>query len=136
MVKIGMKWGYVPALLDPNKFAVPCYQWQLQGIWQIKQEKFVAYYVAEGKSQTEAARLAGYRFPENEGYRLFRQLRMIQLIRAARQKFYQMDLANVAITTLQQIMQDPNAPASARVSAARTALGLAGNLGPNKGDGS
>ena len=78
-----------------------------------KQSKFVDYYVAEGKTQTEAARLAGYRFPEYEGYRLVRQPRMIQLIRAARQKLYQTDLANVAVTTLHQVMQDPNAPATA-----------------------
>ena len=32
-------------------------------------------------------------------------------------------------------MQDPNAPAAARVSAARTALELAGDLGPNSGNG-
>ena len=37
-----------------------------------KQSKFVDYYVAEGKTQTEAARLAGYSFPEYERYRLVR----------------------------------------------------------------
>ena len=54
-----------------------------------KQSKFVDYFVAEGKTQTEAARLAGYSFPEYEGYRLVRQPRMIQVIQAARQKYYQ-----------------------------------------------
>ena len=49
-----------------------------------KQSKFVDYYVAEGKTQTEAARLAGYSFPDYEGYRLVRQPRMIQVIQAAR----------------------------------------------------
>ena len=96
-----------------------------------KQSKFVDYYVAEGKTQTEAARLAGYNFPEYEGYRLVRQPRMIQVIQAARQKYYQTNLANVAVSTLQQVMQDPNAPPVARVSASRTALELAGDLGPN-----
>ena len=48
---------------------------------------------------------------------------------------YQTNLANVAVSTLQQVMQDPNAPAAARVSAARTALELAGDLGPNSGNG-
>ena len=100
-----------------------------------KQSKFVDYYVAEGKTQTEAARLAGYSFPEYEGYRLVRQPRMIQVIHAARQKFYQTNLANVAVSTLHQVMQDPNAPAVARVSAARTALELAGDIGPNSGKG-
>ena len=37
-----------------------------------KQSKFVDYFVAEGKTQTEAGRLAGYSFPEYEGYRLVR----------------------------------------------------------------
>ena len=98
-----------------------------------KQSKFVDYYVAEGKTQTEAARLAGYSFPEYEGYRLVRQPRMIQVIQAARQKYYQTNLANVAVSTLHQVMEDRNAPAAARVSAARTALELAGDLGPNSG---
>ena len=100
-----------------------------------KQSKFVDYYVAEGKTQTEAARLAGYSFPEYEGYRLVRQPRMIQVIQAARQKYYQTNLANVAVSPLHQVMQDPNAPAAARVSAARTALELAGDLGPNSDNG-
>ena len=93
-----------------------------------KQSKFVDYFVAEGKTQTEAVRLAGYSFPEYEGYRLVRQPRMIQVIQAARQKYYQTNLANVAVSTLHQVMEDRNAPASARVSAARTALELAGDL--------
>ena len=80
--------------------------------------------------------MAGYSFPEYEGYRLVRQPRMIQVIHTARQKYYQTNLANVAVSTLQQVMQDPNAPAAARVSAARTALELAGDLGPNSGNGS
>ena len=101
-----------------------------------KQSKFVDYFVAEGKTQTEAARLAGYSFPEYEGYRLVRQPRMIQVIHAARQKYYQTNLANVAVSTLQQVMQDQNAPPAARVSAARTALELAGDLGPNSVNGS
>ena len=82
------------------------------------------YFVAEGKTQTEAARLEGYSFPEYEGYRLVRQPRMIQVIQAARQKYYQTNLANVAVSTLHQVMQDPNAPAAARVSAARILLAL------------
>ena len=100
-----------------------------------KQSKFVDYYVAEGKTQTEAAWLVGYSFPEYEEYRLVRQPRMIQVIHAARQKYYQTNLENVAVSTLQQVMQDPNASAAARVGAARTALELAGDLGPNSGNG-
>ena len=43
-------------------------------------------------------------------------------------------MANVAVSTLHQVMVDRNAPAAARVSAARTALELAGDLGPNSGN--
>ena len=101
-----------------------------------KQSKFVDYYVADGKTQTEAARLAGYSFPEYEGYRLVRQPRMIQVIQAAREKYYQTNLENVAVSTLQQVMQDTNASATARVSAAQTAPELEGDLGPNSVKGS
>ena len=61
---------------------------------------------------------------------------MIQVIQAARQKYYQTNLANVVVSTLHQVMKDRNAPAAARVSAALTALELAGDLGPNPGNGS
>ena len=50
-------------------------------------------------------------------------------MRQARQTLYQADLANVAGETIRQVMLDLDAPASARVSAARTALELAGDLG-------
>ena len=40
------------------------------------------------------------------------------------------------MSTLQQVMQDQNAPPAARVSAARTALDLVGDLGPNSVNGS
>ena len=43
-------------------------------------------------------------------------------------------MANVAVSTIHQVMEDRNAPAVARVSAARTALELAGDLGPNSGN--
>ena len=61
---------------------------------------------------------------------------MIQVIQAARQKYYQTNLANVAVSTIQKVMQDTNAPAAARVSAARTALELGEDLGPNSVNGS
>lgn len=65
-----------------------------------KQSKFLDYFVSEDKTQTEAARLAGYRLPQYEGYRLVWQPRIIQLIQASRQRLYQTNLANVAIFTL------------------------------------
>jgi hypothetical protein len=44
---------------------------------------------------------------------------------------YQTDLASLAAHTLKNVMKDVDAPASAKVSAARTALELAGDLGKN-----
>ena len=96
-----------------------------------QQKNFVTYLVAENKRPTEAARLAGYSYPAQAAYELSRNPSVILLIRQARQTVYQTDLANLAADTLRGVMIDPDAPASARVSAARTALELAGDL--NKG---
>lgn len=44
------------------------------------------------------------------------------------------DLANIATGTLREVMTDKQAPASARVQAARTVLEMAGELGRGKSD--
>jgi hypothetical protein len=44
------------------------------------------------------------------------------------------DLANIATGTLREVMTDKQAPASARVQAARTVLEVAGELGRGKSD--
>ncbi len=44
------------------------------------------------------------------------------------------DLANIATGTLRDVIEDKEAPASARVQAARTVLELAGELGRGKSD--
>lgn len=94
-----------------------------------RQRDFVTYLVKENKNATEAARLAGYAHPKQSAYDLTRNPAIIALMRQARQTLYQSDLANVAGETIRQVMLDIDAPASARVSAARTALELAGDLG-------
>lgn len=94
-----------------------------------QQKSFVNYLVAENKNPTEAARMAGYAFPKQAAYDLTRNPSVMALIRQSRQTIYQTDLANLAADTLRHVMVDPDAPASARVSAARTALELAGDLG-------
>ena len=99
-----------------------------------QQKGFVSYLVAENKKPTEAARLAGYAYPKQAAYELTRNPSVMLLIRQARQTLYQTDLANLAADTLRVVMVDPDAPASAKVSAARTALELAGDLNKN-GDG-
>ena len=101
-----------------------------------RQRDFVQYLVRENKNATESARLAGYAHPKQSAYDLTRTPAIIALMRQARQTLYQADLANVAGDTLRSVMLDLDAPASARVSAARTALELAGDLGKNAEAGS
>ena len=96
-----------------------------------QQKHLVSYLVAENKKPTESARPAGYAFPKQAAYELTKNPAVNMLIRQQRQTIYQTDLANLAADTLRVVMVDPDAPASARVSAARTALELAGDL--NKG---
>jgi len=96
-----------------------------------QQKEFVQYLVRENKNPTEAARLAGYLHPKQSAYDLTRNPSIIMLIRQARQTIYQTDLASLAADTLKVVMLDPDAPASAKVSAARTSLELAGDLTKN-----
>jgi hypothetical protein len=55
--------------------------------------------------------------------------KIIAKIRQERNKLYQTELASQSVETLKDVMSDPEAPASARVAAARTALELAGDIG-------
>ena len=96
-----------------------------------QQKSFVSYLVAGNTNPTDAARQAGYAYPKQAGYELTRNPSVVMLIRQARQTLYQTDLANLAADTLRGVMIDVDAPASAKVSAARTVLELAGDL--NKG---
>ena len=45
-----------------------------------------------------------------------------------RNKVYQTELASTAVQTLKEVMEDHDAPASARIAAARISLGLAGDI--------
>ena len=44
-------------------------------------------------------------------------------------RFYQTELASTAVKTLKEVMEDTEAPTSARIAAARTSLELAGDIG-------
>ena len=101
-----------------------------------KQQSFVSYLVAENKNPTEACRLAGYSYPKETAYKLTRNPSVILLIQQERRRLYSTDLSIIAVNTLKNIMQDVDAPASARVSASRTALELAGDIGKNAIDSS
>lgn len=99
-----------------------------------QQQAFVDYLVKEQKNPTEAARLAGYSHPKQSAYTLTRSPVVSAAIRLARQTIYQGELASLAVHTLKDVMADQDAPSAARVSAARTALELAGDLGKDRED--
>ena len=94
-----------------------------------RQSSFIFYLVHQGKGRTEAARLAGFAAPRQSAYNLTQSPKIIAKIRQERNKVYQTELASTAVNTLKEVMEDKDAPASARIAAARTSLGLAGYIG-------
>jgi phage terminase small subunit len=92
------------------------------------QQKFVDELVASGCTPTEAARRSGFAAPGQEAYRLMRKDHVVVEIRAQRERMISGHAANVAIKILVEIMTDKEAPASARVSAARTVCDAAGDF--------
>lgn len=100
----------------------------------LKQSAFVSNLVRQGCNPTQAARQAGYSDPGVSAFDLMRTPHIQEAIRQERARYISGDLANIATGTLRAIMMDENAPAAARVSAARTALELAGELGQGRRD--
>lgn len=98
------------------------------------QQAFVYSVVSDGCSHVEAARRAGFESAKTAAYRLPRQPHIAAAIKQERAKVFDTDLANVAANTLRSVMQDVNAPAAARVSAARTVLEVTRELGRTKDD--
>lgn len=99
-----------------------------------QQAQFVHHLVTTGCNPTEAARAAGYAAPKQEAYRLTRLPHVQTAIRQERERLISAHGANVALSTLQEIMRDKTAPASARVSASRTMLEAAGLFDKNGRD--
>lgn len=98
------------------------------------QRTFVLTLVRQGCTPTQAARVAGYADPKVSAHDLLRSAHIQTAIRFERSRYVMGDLANVATATLKDVMTDAQAPASARVAAARTVLELAGELGRGKTD--
>ena len=94
-----------------------------------RQSSFIFYLVHQGKGRTEAARLAGFAAPRQSAFTLTQSPKIIAKIRQERNKVYQTELASSAVQTLKEVMEDTDAPASARIAAARTSLELAGDIG-------
>lgn len=87
---------------------------------------FVQGIVINGLNQTEAARQAGYASPCIAATRLMRIPAILEAIRTARMALVESESAGIAISTLNEVMKDKNAPASARVSAAKAVLKIGG----------
>jgi len=94
-----------------------------------RQSSFIFYLVHQGKGRTEAARLAGFAAPRQSAFTLTQSPKIIAKIRQERNKVYQTELASKAVKTLKEVMEDTEAPDSARIAAARTSLELAGDIG-------
>ena len=94
-----------------------------------KQNTFLQHHVRHGMNPTQSARLAGYADPKQSAFNLVHSPAMIARIRLEREKLFHTDLATIATDTLKQVMQDEEAPASAKVSACRTVLEVCNLLG-------
>lgn len=96
------------------------------------QRSFVTSLVRNGVNPTKAAEMAGYNHPKSAGFDLTRLPHVAAAIRLERERYISGELANVATGTLHAILVDKEAPASARVQAARTVLEMSGEIGRNK----
>jgi hypothetical protein len=100
-----------------------------------KQRQFVTLLVRNGTNPTQAAREAGYATPGVSSYDLMRLPHITAAIRHERQRYITGELASIATGTLRTILTDSEAPAAARVQAARTVLEMSGEIGRKKQDG-
>jgi hypothetical protein len=98
------------------------------------QREFVRTVVKNGCSATKAAEIAGFKTPRQTGHYLQALPHVQAAIRIERQRYVSGELANVATGTLQAIMTDKQAPAAARVQAARTVLEMSGEIGKARKD--
>jgi len=89
-----------------------------------RQSSFIFYLVNQGKGRTEAARLAGFAAPRQSAFTLTQSPRIISKIRQERNKVYQTELASTAVQTLKEVMEDTDAPASARIAAGQDVTGV------------
>ena len=94
-----------------------------------RQSSFILYLAQQSKGHAEVASLTDFAAPRQSAFNLTQSLRIIAKIRQMRNKVYQTELASTAVQTLKEVMEDHDAPASARIAAARISLGLAGDIG-------
>lgn len=98
------------------------------------QREFVCALVRNGCSATKAAEMAGYKEPRISAFNLRQLPHVAAAIRMERARYISGELANIATGTLRNILTDSEAPAAARVQAARTVLEMSGEIGRGKKD--
>lgn len=99
----------------------------MQGL-TAQQQAFVEHLILSGGNAADAARSAGYA-PESApqaAYRLTRLPHVQAAVRAEQERVLRGRLASKALGVLEAVMGDENAPAGARVDAAKTILDRAG----------
>lgn len=96
------------------------------------QSRFVVEFVSNGGNATAAAKMAGYsmRTAGKMGSKLLGNLHVQEAIRAEQRRMLDGDMATKALGVLKSIMENEEAPAGARVDAAKTILDRAGVVAP------
>ena len=93
-----------------------------------RQQEFITNLVRLGNNPTQSARLAGYKDQKQSAFNLVHSPKILARIQQERLQLFQSDLSIVAVQTLKEVMQDKQAPASARISACRSVLEIAGDF--------
>lgn len=93
-----------------------------------RQRSFAVHFVKNGGNATRAAIAAGYsgKAAREQGYKLLRNPSVARAVRTEQMALIGGTLATRALYTLKSIMEDENAPAGARVDAAKTLLDRGG----------
>ena len=92
------------------------------------QQRFAVEYVTNGGNASEAARVAGYsaKTAGQMGFKLMGNPHVQDAIRDEQRRLLNGDMATKALGVLRSIMENEDAPAGARVDAAKTVLDRAG----------
>lgn len=92
------------------------------------QHRFAVEFVTNGGNATSAAKVAGYsaKTAGQMGFKLLGNPHVQDAIRAEQRRLLHGDLATKALGVLKSIMENEEAPAGARVDAAKTVLDRAG----------
>lgn len=92
------------------------------------QQRFAVEYVTNGGNATSAAKAAGYsaKTAGQMGFKLLGNLHVQEAIRAEQRRMLDGDMATKALGVLKSILENEEAPAGARVDAAKTILDRAG----------